>query len=187
MTDVFRRAGIVAAAALVVAAGAAVQAQMPVSQGQMITKTFTIEAIDYNTRLVTLKGDDGVTEMAVAGPEVKRFDELKAGDRVEFRYHESVVFAIRRPGQPAPPAEGGGTARRTAGLPGGVVSKQLSKSVVVTALDPEVPSLTVRTDDGRTMSFKVEDRKNLEGLKAGDRVDVTFTVALAVGVQPRGK
>jgi hypothetical protein len=37
------------------------------------------------------------------------------------------------------------------------------------------------------MTAQVEDRKNLEGLKAGDKVDVTFTEALMVTVEPPKK
>ncbi len=33
------------------------------------------------------------------------------------------------------------------------------------------------------MSFKVEDKKNLEGVKVGDRVDITYTAALMVTVK----
>jgi len=33
----------------------------------------------------------------------------------------------------------------------------------------------------------VEDVKNLEGVKVGDRVQITYTQALAVSVEPPGK
>jgi len=31
--------------------------------------------------------------------------------------------------------------------------------------------------------MKVNDRKNLEGVKVGDRVEITYTVALAIAVK----
>jgi Cu/Ag efflux protein CusF len=34
------------------------------------------------------------------------------------------------------------------------------------------------------MSFKVENSKNLAGYKAGDNVEITYTRALAVNVEP---
>jgi len=66
-----------------------------------IELTTKIEAIDKTARLVTLKDKDGEVETIYCGPEVKRFDELKVGDTVTFRYHESVAYAIRKPGQPS--------------------------------------------------------------------------------------
>ena len=33
------------------------------------------------------------------------------------------------------------------------------------------------------MSFKVEDKKNLENVKAGDKVDITYTAAVVITVK----
>jgi Cu/Ag efflux protein CusF len=33
------------------------------------------------------------------------------------------------------------------------------------------------------MSFKIEDKKNLEGVKTGDKVQITYTQALAISVE----
>ena len=84
-------------------------AQKPVTETASVEATATIEAIDHTGRLVTLKGKDGNTETIYAGPEVKRFDELKVGDTVTFRYYESVAVHIRKPGQAAAPASEGAT------------------------------------------------------------------------------
>jgi Cu/Ag efflux protein CusF len=43
--------------------------------------------------------------------------------------------------------------------------------------------MTVTLEDGRTMSFKVEDRKNLENVKVGDKVDITYTAAVTINVK----
>ena len=48
--------------------------------------------------------------------------------------------------------------------------------------DATVPSVTVRTGDGHKMTAQVEDRKALDGVKVGDRVEITFTEALMVTV-----
>jgi len=59
--------------------------------------------------------------------------------------------------------------------------------VSLEAIDAKVPSVSIRTADGRRMSFKVENAKNLEGYKPGDKVEVTYTQALAVSVEPATK
>src|SRR4029450_4148690 len=94
-----------AAVAVLVATAAVARAQKPVTQTDGVEVTAKIEAIDHSLRLVTLKGKDGASETIYAGPDVKRFDELKVGDTVTFRYYESVAYVIRKPGQPgsAPP------------------------------------------------------------------------------------
>ena len=55
--------------------------------------------------------------------------------------------------------------------------------MTVKAVDPSVPSITVTTDDGRTVSRKVEDKKNIEGVKAGDKIDITYTQALLTSIE----
>jgi len=167
--------------------GSPASAQKPVSAAEVITETFTIEAIDSSARIVTLKDKDGNLDDVVCGPEVQRFDALKVGDTVTFRYYESVVSALRRPGAPARPAESSGITRTPGTRPGGTASSQVTATVTIQAIDAKVPSVTVKSDKGRQMSFRVEDPKNLEGYKVGDTVEVTYTQALAISVEPPKK
>jgi ribosomal protein S17 len=158
-------------------------AQKPVTQGAAITETATIVAIDSTNRLITLKDKDGITDTIVAGPEVKRFSELKVGDIVTFRYYESVVYAIQKPGDKAPAPAAGGLVRSTGPKPGGTLSEQMTAVVTIEAIDAKIPSVTIKTEDGSIMSFKIEDPKNLTGVKVGDKVQITYTRALAISVE----
>jgi Cu/Ag efflux protein CusF len=160
-------------------------AQKPASQFAQVSETFTIEAVDYTLRLVQLKDAAGKTQTIYCGPEVDRFNALKVGDKVTIKYYESVVYAINQPGS----AKAGGAAvTRTPGdRPGGTVAQQMTASVTVNAIDTKVPSVTITTKDGQTMSFKVEDPKKLQGVKVGDQVEITYTQALAISVTPAGK
>lgn len=160
-------------------------AQKAVTQGEVVELTAQITAIDHDARMVTLKDDEGNFESIYCGPEVKRFSELKVGDKVTFRYYESLVSQIRKPGEAAPPAGKADPTlvRGTGPKPSGTLSQQLSATVTIKAIDLKVPSVTVTLEDGRTMSFKVEDKKNLEGVKVGDRVDITYTAAVMITVK----
>jgi Cu/Ag efflux protein CusF len=159
-------------------------AQKAVTQGEAVEMTAEIVAIDKDARVVTLEDEDGEIEEVFCGPEVKRFDELKVGDKVTFRYYESIVSHIRKPGDPAPaPSSGPALVRGTGAKPSGTLSEQMSATVTITEIDAKVPSVTVTTEDGRTMSFKVEDKKNLEGVKVGDKVDITYTAAVMITVK----
>ena len=132
-----------------------------------------------------------VSQLRLADPlaawEVKRFAELKVGDNVTFTYYESVVYAIQKPGDKPPVPEQTGIKAGTGPTPGGTISRQLTTVVTVKAIDVKVPSITITTDTGNTMSFKVEVAKNLDGVKVGDKVQVTYTQALAIGVEPAKK
>lgn len=161
-------------------------AQKAISQGDVAEITAEIVAIDKDARIVTLQDEDGEIEDVVCGPEVKRFDELKVGDTVTFRYYESVVYQIRKPGQAATAPAASGEAkivRGTGPRPGGTASRQETITVEVKAIDPKAPSVTVLTPDKRTVSMKVEDKKNLQGLAVGDKVEITYTEAFVISVK----
>jgi Cu/Ag efflux protein CusF len=184
MTNRMKQMVAAMAAVGMLATGSPAMAQQVVSQDASVAEKFTIEAIDYDNRLITLKDSEGHTDVARVGPEVTRFKELKVGDSVTFRYTESVVYAIRKSGAVAPSvAQGAQVVRDTGARPGATISEQITTSVVVTALDPKVPSIVVKTDDGRTMGFKVEDKHNITSVKVGDRVDITYTRAMAIRVE----
>jgi hypothetical protein len=171
--------------AVLVALPLVARAQKPVTDTDAVELTTKIEAIDKTARLITLKDKEGELETIHCGPEVKRFDELKVGDTVSFRYYESIAYVIRKPGQPSGlPAQTGPTVVRSKGArPGGTVSEQETATVTIKAIDAKVPSITVLTKDGRTVSFKVEDKKNLKDVKLGDTVEVTYTEAVMISVK----
>lgn len=57
----------------------------------------TVEAIDYTTREVKLKGSEGKTMRVKAGPEVKRLNEVKKGDTVVARLTQAVSIKVTAP------------------------------------------------------------------------------------------
>jgi Cu/Ag efflux protein CusF len=161
-------------------------AQKPVERAGNVSKTATITAINHSTRVVTLKDDQGHVEDIVCGPEIKRFNELKVGDSVTFTYHAAVVYEIAKPGATSAAASESTVAGKGV-KPSGAYTRQQKLTVTVEAIDPSVPSVTVKGPNGNSMSAEVKDKKNLEGLKVGDQVSITFTEAVMVVVEPPKK
>ena len=75
-------------------------AEKPHAGAEVAVRTARITTIDHDARLVTLAQQDE-TETIQCGPEVDRFDELKVGDTVTMRYYHSVVYMVRKAGQPS--------------------------------------------------------------------------------------
>jgi Cu/Ag efflux protein CusF len=147
-----------------------------------VTATATIKAIDHATRSVTLRSENGDEDTFTVGPEVTRFNQLKAGDTIRATYFESLVFQVKKPGDPSAPsaALAGG---RLEQVPGAALGARQTMSVTVKAVDMNAPSITVTTEDGRTVTRRIRDKKNLEGVKAGDRIDITYSQALIVNAE----
>jgi Cu/Ag efflux protein CusF len=146
-----------------------------------VTINATVEAIDKGNRLVTLRGPKGNTVDIYVDQSHKRFDELKVGDKINATYYETMAVVVRKPGDPAPTS--GITAAETPrgdGKPGQTLGRQITMSVTIMAIDPAVPSVTVKGENGNTISMRVQDPARLKGVKVGDTVDVTYTQALLV-------
>ena len=159
--------------------------QKTVTKSDVATATATVQAIDSANRIITLRSEDGTEDTMYVPTDVKRFDQVKVGDKLKVRYHESMVFQVRKPGAPSNKPDDTTSASRTPGAkPGAQMSRQMTATVDVVAVDPAVPSITVKTADGRTVTRKIENKKNIEGVKAGDKIDITFTQAALIAIEP---
>lgn len=174
---------VIALAVIAATAVIGVQAQKPITKGEMMSHSSIITAIDTAHRLLTLKNDDGTTDLLYCPPEVQRFAQLKVGDKVTFRYHESLVYSITQAPATAATTTLPQFVRSFGEKPGATLSEQIKAVVTLTAIDQKAPSVTVTTADGTKMTFVVENKKNLEGVKVGDKVQITYTQAYAITVE----
>ena len=175
--------GIIAVAMLVSAARTAV-AQSKTLTSEMRVETGTVESIEASTRSVTLKKPDGTYVTTIAGPDIKRFGELKVGDKVTARFYENVVVRMKRPGEPESSSVSKATTPSGQAMPGGTKARQVNITATITAIDMQTPSITFTGPNGWKYMSKVQDTEALAKVKVGDKVDITWTEALLVAVEP---
>jgi len=172
--------------ALAQSAGAVV-AKEPgkVAVAEAVRLSASVQAIDKDKRLVTLKRKDGSSFVVTAGPEVKNFDQIKVGDEVVLRYVEALTLELKK---------GSGAIRekveREAGAvaqpgekPGAAVGRQVTVVANVVAKDAKRQTIRLRGVE-RTIDLKVPDPKQFKLVKVGDQVEATFTEAVALSVEP---
>jgi hypothetical protein len=157
-------------------------AQSHFSESKPVTTTATIEAIDQATRMVTLKGPKGNSVEVKAPEQMQGFKDLKVGDQVTATYFEATAIEVRKPGAPAPSTTPITTTTRQDRKAGSVTQRQQTVSVTVEAIDAAVPSITVKGPQGHVVTMKVRDPKQLQNVKAGDTLDVTYFESLLVKV-----
>jgi hypothetical protein len=174
--------GILAGSVLLLAGGA-VGAQSRTIQGDTKSVTVTVEAIEQSTRTMTVKDDKGIYETIQAPPEMKRFSELKVGDKITARYYENVVVRLKKPGEAAVDVDSAAITRSEGQRPAGTAAMQRTITVKVTAMDPKTSSVTVNGPNGYTYSRRVADKKVFAQLKVGDQLDMTWTDALLISVE----
>jgi hypothetical protein len=174
--------GIVAAAVLVSMARTAM-AQARTVRSEMRTETATVEAIEAASRTVTLKKPDGTFVSIVAGPDIKRFAEIKIGDKITARYYENVVLLLKQPGDRETDSKVKATTGSESVLPGGTKAKQRTITATITAIDPNMPSVTFTGPNGWKYTSKVQDTEALAKVKVGDKVDIVWTEAVLVSLE----
>lgn len=174
---------VVAALLLVVAAGSA-RAQTKTIPGESITATATIEAIDHATRTITIKDEMGVSDTIVVPEDVKRFDALKVGDKITARYYSSVIVRLKKPGEAPVDVEHAAITPSPGEKPGATAGMQRTITATVIAIDPKVPTITIKGPGGLTYMRKVQDKKALAQVKVGDQLDITWNDAVLISVGP---
>ena len=154
-----------------------------------VTAVGTVEAIDLATRTVTLKGEGGRVESFEVDPAAKNLDQVKVGDVLTIVYKESLVYEVNKSGSAQPGLEGAAVAgtAKPGEKPALAAGRQVTATVTITQIDPTVPSVTFKGPAGNERTFKVKDPKKLESVKVGDLVDITYTEALAISVEPGKK
>ena len=148
----------------------------------------TVTAIDKATRTLTLKGADGKTFPLVASAEVRNFDQIQVGSEVVVGYLEALAIELKKGGgAKVERVDSSAGARAEAGAqPAGMAARKITATGDVIALDAATQTATVRGPN-RTIELRVPDPKQFQMIVVGDQIQVTYTEALAVSVEPAPK
>jgi Cu/Ag efflux protein CusF len=149
----------------------------------------TVQAIDYKTREVTLKKDNGEVLTLAVGPAAHNFDQVKVGDRVNFQYKEALVVDVQKAnGELGHQAEMTLERAPKGQKPNGTITGTYTLKALVENIDYSTRHVTLKGPDGDTVTFKVgEQAKRFNEVKKGDQVVVQYTQALGISVTtPKG-
>jgi hypothetical protein len=171
---------------MLLAAGFAV-GQTKTVTGEKQVVTGTVEAIQADTREVTVKGERGNYVTFTAPAEAKRFSELKVGDTITATYYENLVLRVKRPGEKDVDTEKDAVTPSASKKPGATAASQRTITATITAIDMNIPSITFSGPNNWKYSSKVADKKALASVKVGDKVDITWTEAVMISVQGPSK
>jgi len=170
---------------------AAEKAAKPATVSETVKATAAVKAVDYDKRLITLQGPDGKAFTVEAGPEVKRLKEIKAGDTVVVQYTQAIAAELKKAGAPSGTAVKEDVARAKASeAPGVKGTREVKATVTIDSVDLKNNIVTFTGPQGNVNVVAVQRpqmREFLKTLKVGDKVDLTFTEAMAVSVEPAKK
>jgi len=182
-----------AAAVLALLVGAcASKPPEPVTVESVEEVSAAVEAVDIERRMVTLRGPQGNTFAVQVAPTVRNLAQVKVGDRVVARYYEALAAELRRRGDgsgetDAPVIEAGIGRAADGAKPARVVGTQSRQTVRITNVNNNSHVVSFYGADGLARSLPVrtpQGREFISKLKVGDEVEVTYTEAVAISVEP---
>jgi ribosomal protein S17 len=158
-----------------------------VQEAAVVTLRGTVEAIDKEKQTVTIKGPKRTLTVQVQDP--KKLEAIKVGDPVVGKYYEALALEVKKPGTATPgvTAQQGVASSKPGATPAGAVGEQITVTVTIVEIDKKAGTVTVKGPEGRTETVKARDPKNLEAVKVGDLVEITYTRALAIALDKPAK
>ena len=177
--------GLLFSASAIQATEAPQERDMPaVMMGAGTTTTATVEAIDHETRAVTLRSESGQLVDFIAGDEVRNLAQVRVGDRVMVSYQVGLVMALSPSGsgvrQRHDTVEMG---RAEPGQkPAGVVRKTVEVTATVRGVDMKERTVTLQGPQ-HTVTLPVAEDIDLNSIKVGDQVDAMYRESLAIKVE----
>jgi Cu/Ag efflux protein CusF len=136
---------------------------------------------------VTLKNEEGEKVSVQVPQDMKNFDKLKVGDKVDIDYYESLAVAMMPPGSKPSMSERTTKSRE---MGGGVAGREITASAEVISVDPAANKVTFKGPRGQIKTVTVHDpdmQKKLSSLKPGQVVQFTYTEAVAASIRPSAK
>jgi hypothetical protein len=153
---------------------------------QTVKATADVIFVDKAERKVTLRTSDGKKTTVTAPPEVRNFDQIRVGDRLNLSMAEELVLHMA--GDPAPKAPKDGAAAIVAlapigAKPGIMLADAVQVTATITAIDHAQHKATLSFPDGTSETFPVRPDVDLTKRRVGEQVTVRSTMAVAIMVE----
>ncbi len=189
---------ILLAALLVLGAAACQSASkapetMPRTMGRVdlsseLTASAVVMSVDATERLITLRREDGSMFAVRAGPAVRNFDQIAAGDELRVRYQETLAAMMLPAGESTAPVEGAFVAgrARTGDKPAAGAGLAATARVRIESVDPAHDIVVFSQDSGdlrAVRAMRPEGRAFIGKLRVGDVVQLDYTVSLALSIE----
>ena len=162
------------------------------NKAMLVEVTATVTGVDMANHLVTIKGPEGNSTVIKVTDQVKNLPQVKIGDRVDIKYYRSAAANIVKLDDDTELGEVDVTAAKATAaageMPAGAIGLQVTRRAEVVFVDPYQKFISFRSPNIGLRRVTLKDRPDLQHylkeLKKGDVVEVTYTEAMAISVEP---
>jgi hypothetical protein len=184
-------AGVLSLAGVALAAPAGEVTESNTATGQtrtqLVHKTATVTAIDKGARTIAIKTDEGEETSVDVPKDVKQFDALAVGDKIDLDFYRSMAISMAPAGSKPSMSERKG---RMVDVGGGVRGREVKVSAEVVSVDAAANTVTFKGPKGNVETVHVENAANqakLPSLKPGQVVQFDWVEAVAASIRPAAK
>jgi hypothetical protein len=144
-----------------------------------------VEAIDYETRVVTVNRGDGESITFTASDEARNLDQVSVGDILMAEYQETIsIQVMANEGHEPETATVEAMARTAEGeMPGFAAMDAVVVTATVEEINIEANTFKLKGPDGTIEEYTARNPENLKRSKVGDLVVFTITESIAIVVE----
>lgn len=181
---------VTTAIAIIAGASAYAQGEAPqdlkpsFSASQSTTVTARVEAINHETREVTLLLADGQLFTSRVSDEARNLGQVSVGDMVYAHYTESIsIRVVENDGVEPGNLVQEDLARTAEGkMPGVAATESSVTTAIVEDINVEDNTFKLREADGEIRQYRALNPDNLRRAEVGDKVITTVTTSVVVTV-----
>ena len=155
------------------------------SASHSVTVNAVVEAIDHETRVVTVRRSDGEEITFTVSEEARNLGQVEVGDLLFAEYVESLTVEVMADdGMGTDQAAMLAMARAKEGdMPGFAAVDTRVAIATVEEINIEANTFKLKTPDGLVTEYAARNPDNLRRAMVGDLVVMTVTAAIAVMVE----
>jgi len=160
---------------------------LDVQRSSVQSTVATVESVNLKTRMVKLRSLEGRPFTIHVGKEAVNLPQVKAGDRVEITYTESLEVRMAEPGEVIEESSTVVGRAVPGAKPGGFGITETNITAEILDLDKANETDTLKMADGSVATVKLQNPANLEKVKVGDTIAIKYLEALEITVKGKKK
>lgn len=160
---------------------------LDVQRSSVQSTVATVESVNLKTRMVKLRSLEGRPFTIHVGKEAVNLPQVKAGDRVEITYTESLEVRMAEPGEVIEESSTVVGRAVPGAKPGGFGITETNITAEILDLDKANETDTLKMANGSVATVKLQNPANLEKVKVGDTIAIKYLEALEITVKGKKK
>lgn len=140
--------------------------------------------VDKKTRTITFKNKEGESKF-VAGPEIKNFDQIKKGDRVNVNYELAVAIELiktKSDGVRSKTETNTVTKSKSTEKPSETITNKTTIIADIVEVNREKKLVSVKGPSGKITTVTVKNPALLADVQVGEQVKVIYFDAMAASI-----